>query len=142
MAAASAMFEALMRDALATIDRTKALQVTKAVQAITISDIKLIRKFWPYDFTIFSKEPDGEMKGIPTELDLATSNLQKLGILHTSPLPPTGKLSVGLTWTEFGKAVVKALGPSVIHGRPDPTKPPKPEDAQAPPLEDASSKGL
>jgi hypothetical protein len=141
MVASRATFEELMRDALATIDRTKALQVAKAVQAVTIDDIKLIRKYWPNGFTIFAKDPDGDIKGIPNSLLWATANLQKLGMLHASPLPPTGQFSVGLTWTEFGHAVVKALGPGVIQGRPDLTKPPEVKAAQRPSPDAASAEG-
>jgi len=131
MAASQATFEGLMRDALATIDHTKVLQVARAVQAITIDDIKLIRKYWPHGFTITTKDRDGDLNGIPTSLSWATANLQKLGMLHASPLPPTGQFSVGLTWTEFGNAVVKSLGPSVIQGRPDPRKLPPAKGALA-----------
>lgn len=121
MAGSQAIFEALMRDAIATIDRTKALLVTKAVQAIAVDDIKLIRKFWPHVFTMFSQTPDDDMKGIPGSLSWATANLQKLGILHAMPQQ---SLTIALTWTEFGHAVVKALGPGIFQGRPDPLKPP------------------
>jgi hypothetical protein len=136
LTATSGLFEALIREALTIIDRTKALQVAKAIQAITIDDIKLIRKWWPYGFTIFSKQPDGDMKGIPSSLTWAAANLQKLGVLHVNPLPE-GKFSLGLVWTEFGHAVVKALGPRVIQGRPDPAKSQDSANTEAPTSGDA-----
>jgi len=120
LGAASNVFEGLMRDALATIDRTKSLQVGKAVQAITIDSIKLIRKYWPHSFMIYSKNPDDDMTDIPRSLHSATTDLQRLGVLHGTPLSPERQFSIDLTWTEFGNAVVRALGPGVIQGRPDP----------------------
>ena len=121
---ASNIFEDLIRDALATIDRTKSLQVGKALQAISITEMKLIRKYWPYDFIIFSKKSTDDLTGIPGKVDFATAELQKLGILHASPLLSDKQFSINLSWTEFGNAVVKALGPDLLQGRVVPLTPP------------------
>lgn len=117
--AAQIIFEDLMRDALTTIDRTKALLVAKAMRAITLFDKMLIRKFWPQVFNLSTKDPD-KLSGIGGVEEEAISNLQKLGILHSNPLIPNTGFSIHFFWTEFGNAVVKALGPSIFEGRTDP----------------------
>jgi hypothetical protein len=118
---ASEIFENLIREALGSIDRTKSLQVGKALQAITVDEIRLIRRWWPYSFMIYPEEPDGDMKHqVPSSISVAASELQKLGMLHVTPPGPGSKFSINLSWTEFGNAVVKALGPGIIQGRPDP----------------------
>lgn len=108
------IFSNLIRDALTTVDRTKSLQVAKAVQAITIDEIKLIRKYWPNAFNLMAKDSNDNLNNIPSSLSFAAGNLQKLGLVRTEPLPKNGKISVNLFWTEFGNAVVKALGSVVF----------------------------
>jgi hypothetical protein len=122
MTASRRIFEELMRDALVTVNRTKALQVTRAVQSISINDMKLIRKFWPHNFIMTANEPDGELSGLMSSLMWTTDNLQRLGILRASPLLKIEEFSVELIWTEFGHAVVNALGAGVTAGRPEPIK--------------------
>jgi hypothetical protein len=111
------VFENLIRDALTTVDRTKSLQVAKAAQAITIGDINLIRKFWPDGFNYAAKDSDENLNDIPSSHDFALGNLQKLGLVRTEPLSNNGKISINFIWTEFGNAVVKALGPRVFQER-------------------------
>ena len=121
---ASFIFEDLIQDALATVDRTKSLQVGKAIQAITIAEMKLIRKYWPKEFFLYSKKPTDDLTGIPGNLELASVELQRLGILQASPSLNDTEFYIYLSWTEFGNAVVKALGPGLLQGRSDPLTPP------------------
>ena len=130
--AASNVFGNLIKDALSTIDRTKSLQVDKAVQAISIAEIKLIRKFWPYSFETYSKKPDDDLTGIPDIISVATAELQKLGILDVYPILSGKKFSINLSWTEFGNAVVKALGPGLLQEKSDPLAPPEITKANQP----------
>ncbi len=111
MPGSRSIFSNLIRDALAIVDRTKSLQVAKAIQAITVSDIMLIRKFWPNAFYLAPKDSDdNNLNNIPSNLMLAAGNLQKLGLVRTQPLSKKGNISINLYWTEFGNAVVNALG--------------------------------
>jgi len=121
----------LVRDAMDTVEKTKGFQVLKAKQALTLTDLKLIRKWWPYGFRMWAKDPDGDLSGIPGELNVAVADLQRLGIVRVGSLPADQACAVEMVWTDFGNAVVAALGPTLMMGRTDPAEKARAEAAAA-----------
>ncbi len=111
---------ALIRDALKVVDQTKALQVSRAIQAMSLRDVKLIRSWWPYPFNVFSKKPEDDLSGVTSDLTEAVSDLQRMGMLRVYAFPAEEKCAVTLVWTEFGNAVVRAMPATVLAGRRDP----------------------
>lgn len=111
---------ALIRDALKVVDQTKALQVAKAIQLMSLRDVKLIRECWPCPFNVFSKTPNDDLSGVTSDLTEAVSDLQRMGMLRVHAFPAEEKSTVTLVWTEFGNAVVRAMPATVLFGRREP----------------------
>ena len=109
----------LVRDALRAVDQSKGLQVAKVLQALSLQDVRLIRKYWPFPFNVFTQKPDADLVGVGSELSDAIADLQRLSMLEVQSYPSDPTCNIGLRWTEFARAVVAAM-PDVLKGRMDP----------------------
>jgi hypothetical protein len=119
-AAAKALMLTLFRDALRAVNQSKALQISRAIQAVSLRDVRLIRRWWPHPFKMYSKNPDGDLGGLPSDMAESVSDLQRLGMLRVHSFPVEDACAVNLVWTEFGNAVVRAMPPAILAGRRDP----------------------
>jgi len=119
---ARATIAGLIREALRSVEQMRGLQIRKAQQALTLTDLKLIRRWWPHPFTMWAKDPDGELTHIPNELNEASADLQRLGILRVGSMPTNRACAVNMVWTEFGNVLVRSLPASLLAGRIDPAE--------------------